>query len=141
VGGHFALCTKAKVGRCGVGGQWGKSGWGCGWGSWGAIQSVGVGRGIGVPNRGVRHTGNIASAPFAREKPPPPPFGHRSRKSGGGEASPSEGLYRPVWGCRWPKASLGQSVLGGQSGGGGRRASPSLRWPVGGQWVVWPLWP
>ena len=47
-------------------------------GRWEAIQSVGV----GVPKRGVRHTGNIASAPFAREKPPPPPFG----QSGGVEA-------------------------------------------------------
>ena len=36
---------------------------------------VGGGRGIGVPKWGVRHTGNIASPPFAREKTPPPPLG------------------------------------------------------------------
>ena len=76
---------------------------------------VGVGKlggqsvGVGVPKWGVRHTGNIASAPFAREKPPPPPLG----QSGGVEASPSEGPLsagegmgaRVAKGFTWPSWS------------------------------------
>jgi len=87
-------------------------------------QSVGV----GVPKGGIGHTGTLVSAHFAREKPPSPSGCHRSRKSGewgragdgqwvasrwGVGASPSEGLYRLVWGwgCRWPKSPLGQVSL------------------------------
>ena len=71
---------------------WGAEGkWGRGeasgslWGHRVASQSVGVGE--GVPKRGIGSAGNNGSAPFAREKTPPPPYGHRSRKSGEWEAS------------------------------------------------------
>jgi hypothetical protein len=107
-----------------------------GWpgGQWAPIQSVGGGRGIGVPKRRVRHAGNGGSPPFAREKPPPPPLGHRSPKSRGSGSLllplPSEGLpLWLVWGSKWPKASLGQvglRPLRWPVGGGGGR-----RWPVG----------
>jgi hypothetical protein len=102
-------------------------------------KSVGVG-GIGVPKWGVRHTGNNASAPFAREKPPPPHFGHRSRKSGGGEASRPKASLSPgvgSGGVGGQRLHLAKSVLGGQSGEGRAKASPSLRWPVGGQSGRW----
>ena len=62
-------------------------------------QSVGV----GGPKGGIGHTGTLVSAPFAREKPPSPSGCHRSRKSGGGEASR-------------PKASIGWCREGGVGG-------------------------
>jgi hypothetical protein len=78
-------------------------------GRWEASQSVGV----GVPKRGVRHTGNIASAPFAREKPPPPPLGQSGVWRPAFAPSPSEGPLsagegmgaRVAKGFTWPSRS------------------------------------
>ena len=88
--------------------------------------------GVGVPKGGIGHTGHIVSAPFAREKPPSPSGGHRSRKSGecrDGQWVGVGGQYPTLWPvgqsgsgeASRPKASIGRcggGGVGGQSGEG-----------------------